>query len=135
MQAFPSLGPDNGPTVTCGPHEPRRQPRPWLPGVIVVIIVTAASAALLTAGLPMDQALFAAAALVLLSGEVARRIVGTAGALPTVVVTAAVAACAGLLLHTGRSLTEVVVAVGLTGVLAGEVATRLLGFPRPRWGV
>ncbi|MEH1099200.1 hypothetical protein [Micromonospora sp. CPCC 205561] len=137
MTEQPSLDPRQA-AVPCGVSAPRRPAPPpggWGPGLIVIVIVFATSVALLLSGRPLDEALPAAGAIVLLAGEVARRMVGVHGPLPTALGTATVAALAGAVLLAGRPPTEVAVAVCLTGVLAGRVSAWLLGTTGPRWGV
>jgi len=106
----------------------------WYAAVVVVVVLGSACALLLT-GEPLHEALLLAGGVTLLGAEIARRILADGGPVPSIVVTCAVTALAVVLIARGYEVSDVAVIAGTAGLIAGEVAARVLRSTSPRRGV
>jgi hypothetical protein len=92
-----------------------------------VVLVLGCCAALLLTGHTLNDALAGAAGMALIGGQAARRVLADAGPLPTMIVASAVAVFGAVLIITGYDLSHAAVGAGIAGLVAGEVAGRMLG--------
>ncbi|GIF73701.1 hypothetical protein [Asanoa siamensis] len=111
------------PDVRAAAPGPRRAS--WWPIVVPALLVLATTTVVLLAGHPLQDALVCAAGFALIGNQVARRLVGDASPLPTVIVGSAVTAFGAVLVLMGYDLFDAALGAGLAGVVAGEVAGRL----------
>jgi hypothetical protein len=123
------------PEPTRHPEATRYERRnAWYAAVLVVVVLGSACALLLT-GEPLHEALLLGGGVTLLGAEITRRILADAGPVPSIVVTCAVTALAVVLIARGYQASDVAVIAGMAGLVAGEVAARILRSTTPRRGV
>ncbi|WP_173159050.1 hypothetical protein [Phytohabitans suffuscus] len=118
------VSPQRQPTDKPVQDRPAARP-PWA-GVSVTLLVLGCAAALLIAGNSLADALLGAGGMAVTGGQVAHRIVTDPGHLPAMIVASAIAIFGAILLIIGYELSYAAMGAGMAGLVAGEVARRLI---------
>ncbi|GAA0953121.1 hypothetical protein [Virgisporangium aurantiacum] len=128
------------PEVRENAHPPKDDLPPdrnaWIPVAIAVVVVLGSTSVFLVTGHDLFDAMLGGSGMALVGNQAARRIIADGGPLPSVIVGAAVTVFAAILIAKGYDLPKALMGAGVAGLLAGEVAGRMLGTaPQLRRGV
>ena len=110
-----------------GDDRHRDDDQSWIPTAITVVLVLGCAGTLLLTDHDLLDALAGAFGTALVSYQVAQRVSTSSRPIPTVIVSAAIAAFAVILVAVGYALPAALMAAGIGALLAGAAADRMFG--------